>query len=153
MARQVAKEMPVISETGNRGFTLLELLVTLAILVLMAAAWPFAAPRLFPRQQLRSEAQQLMSVLRAARMAARLTGTVQVVEIIDTGQAYRRGSDTHQMPAGLSAHLLTGRSALTDEVIFYPDGTSSGGSVGLTLGKRLVAVDIGQVTGHAVVTE
>ena len=37
--------MHVISATGSRGFTLLELLVVFAIMVLIAAAWPLASAR------------------------------------------------------------------------------------------------------------
>jgi general secretion pathway protein H len=146
--------MPVISATGSHGFTLLELLVVLAILVLLAGAWPLAAPRLFPTQQLRNEAEHLVNVLRVTRMTARLTGEPQRLEITDQGASYRSGRETHALPHGATAQLQeTGDSVAGNAMTFFPDGSSTGGVFSLVLPNRSESIRVGALTGRAEIEE
>jgi general secretion pathway protein H len=145
--------MPVTSATGNAGFTLLELIVVLAIIVLLAAAWPFAAPRLFPTQQLRNEAQRLIASLRLARTAARVSGAPQIIEITDGGASYRAGLETYELQRGVIVRAR-GRSAeRSPSILFYPDGSSSGGVLDLQLPDRTLSVDLKKLTGRASLLE
>lgn len=146
--------MPVTSETGNRGFTLLELLVVLTILVLLAGAWPLAAPKLFPTQQLRNEVQILASHLRAARTTARASGSEQRIDIPSSGTSYRAASETHDLPAGL--HLRIGgptNAASPGGIVFYPDGSSTGATLELARPHRLVVIRVGRLTGRTEIIE
>jgi general secretion pathway protein H len=146
--------MPVISATGNHGFTLLELLAVLAIMVLLAGAWPFAAQRLFPKQQLRSEGQILMGALRIARMSARVKGVPQTLEFNDAGDGYEAGAEQHTLPAGIIAHIRNGEPSIRPvSVRFFPDGSSSGGVIDLALPHRTLSVRVGKVTGRAELVE
>jgi general secretion pathway protein H len=154
MAKKAAREMPVTSATGNAGFTLLELIVVLAILVLLTGAWPFAASHLFPNQQLRNEAQLLLSNLRAARVHARLSGTAQSVEWTEPGMVYQSGVERHDLSGGII--LTSGAPASsfrTARLTFYPDGSSSGGLLTLTHASRSARIGVGSVTGHAEILE
>jgi general secretion pathway protein H len=154
MAKKAAREMPVTSATGNSGFTLLELIVVLAILVLLAGAWPFAASRLFPNQQLRNEAQLLLSALRATRLHARLSGGAQSIEWTDPGSAYQFGTEGHDLPGGISLRSSApASSSHTARITFYPDGSSSGGLLALTHADRSARIGVGSVTGHAEILE
>jgi general secretion pathway protein H len=154
MAKKAAMEMPVISATGSRGFTLMELLVVLTILVLMAGAWPFAAPRLFPAQQLRNEAQRFVSDVRAARVAARTTGIPQIIAVEDSGNAYAYGSEIHSLTRGVLLHVRADQSlTTTDRVMLYPDGSTSGAILDFSLPSRILSVSVGQVTGRAEILE
>jgi general secretion pathway protein H len=143
--------MPVTSATGNRGFTLLELLVVLAIMVLLAGAWPFAAPRLFPKQQLRNEAQKLIAALRSARMIARLSGAPQTIELLQGGNGYQTSSEPHQLSTGIIARVHN--DAVSQGVMFFPDGSSTGGVIDLQLPTRTVSIEVGKVTGRAELIE
>lgn len=143
--------MPVTSATGNRGFTLLELLVVLAIMVLLAGAWPFAAPRLFPTQQLRNESQKLIAALRSARMTARLTGTPQTIELLQGGNGYQASSELHQLPTGVIARVHN--DAVLQSMMFFPDGSSTGGVIDLQLSNRTVSIEVGKITGRAELIE
>lgn len=145
--------MPVTSATGNQGFTLLELLVVLAIMVLLAGAWPFAAPRLFPAQQLRNESQKLIAALRSARMTARLIGAPQKFEVFQGGNGYQTSSESHQFPAGLIARIHNYALSQPFDVMFFPDGSSTGGAIELQLPNRTVSIDVGKITGRAELTE
>jgi general secretion pathway protein H len=145
--------MPVISATGNRGFTLLELLVVLAIMVMLAGAWPFAAPRLFPTQQLRSEGQKLIVALRSARMTARIGGVPQSIELLEAGKGYLTASEPHRLPAGVVARMSNQETPRLTGMMFFPDGSSTGGVIDLVLGDRKIGVVVGKLTGRSELVE
>jgi general secretion pathway protein H len=145
--------MPVTSATGNRGFTLLELLVVLAIMVLLAGAWPFAARRLFPTQQLRNESQKLIATLRGARMTARLSGAPQRIDLLQGGSGYQANSESHELPTGVIARIRSDDASQPIGVKFFSDGSSSGGVIDLRLANRTVSIQVGRITGRAEIVE
>jgi len=114
-----------------RGFTLIEMLVILAIAGLIASlAFP-AVERGFTRQAFEGAAAQLDGALRGARADALRTGRpVAVVLPAD-------------LPAGVSI------AAPERALIFYPDGSSSGATLALNAGDRrrifVVSADTGLV--------
>jgi len=67
---------PRTSETGSpRGFTLLELLVVLAILVMAAALFPLALNRALPARRVTTTADHLIAAVRNAQRRARQVAT------------------------------------------------------------------------------
>jgi general secretion pathway protein H len=141
--------MPAISATGSRGFTLLELLVVLTIIVLIASAWPLASSRVFAAQHLRNESQQLAGAIRLAQTTARITGVPQELSISPEGIAYRIGSDTHELPQGLTLHIRSDpQRAPDDRFLIFPDGSSSGGVLDLALQQHIVSLRVLPVTGR-----
>ena len=146
--------MPVTSATGESGFTLLELLVVLAILVLLAAAWPFAAPRLFGTQRLRNEAQRLMMDLQRARTLARATGAPHWIELGATHASYVSDTETHELPRGVYLRFRgLDPASNASRVTYFPDGSSTGGSFDLTYFNRTEHVVVGSMTGRAEINE
>jgi general secretion pathway protein H len=145
--------MPVTSATGSRGFTLLELLVVLTILVLMAAAWPLAARRLFPGQQLRNAAQSFVADVRIARLTSRTTGTPQGITVDDTGTAYITASGTHLLSSGVLMRVRTEPAYDSRRVQFYPDGSTSGAILDFELPSRSVSVAVSPLTGRTEILE
>ena len=119
-----------------------------------SAAWPFAAPRLFPSQQLRNEGQRLIAALRATRMAARFTGVPATIQFRNGGNSYATAETTRVMESGVRAQIVTEDSQLRpDQVTFFPDGSSSGGRIDLILPGKLLSVRVGRFTGHAEIVE
>lgn len=143
--------MRSISATGSApGFTLLELMIVLALLVLLASAWPLAAPRLFPAQQLRNEGERLVSVLRAARLKATVTGAVQEVTIASDGGGYARRDQSYRLPEGMRldcSDRLLGRPQ--SPVQFFADGSSDGSSLTLSRANTRLTIRIAIMTGRA----
>lgn len=142
------------SATGSSGFTLLELLIVLAIMVLLAGAWPLAAPHFFPAQQLRNENQRLVAALRTMRTAARTTGTIQELDISEAGNAYLVTGESHALPGGFTLRLRAdGPLRYAARLQFFPDGSSTGGMFDLGLPDRHLGIRVGRMTGRAEIVD
>ena len=145
-------------ETGDaRGFTLMELLVVLAILGLtMVLAMPTLG-RLLPGLELRTEARDVASALREARASA--IGRNEEVTIVldrERGLLQVAGKPIVQLSPkiGVSALETSHSSRAGDnEIRFFPDGTSTGGRLTLALGERQEHVVVDWLTGAVSITE
>jgi general secretion pathway protein H len=131
------------------GFTLLELLVVLAIACSILLV---AVPRLggvLPSKRIDGLARNLAASLKDARSLA-VTRNREVSFILD-GVAGRfgvgNGVADGALPEGISVNLLTGRSEVSGgqraAIRFFPDGSSTGGriEVGESEHRRVVTVD------------
>jgi prepilin-type N-terminal cleavage/methylation domain-containing protein len=142
----------MISGTGD-GFTLLELLIVIAIVALLACAWPLTT-RLFPTQRLRNETQRLTHSLREVRAAALAGGAAHSLEIPESEGVYRAESQTYYLPAGLTLHFHeTNSISPAPRVTFYPDGSATGGVLGLEFGGHAEQIAIGTVSGRIEIIE
>jgi general secretion pathway protein H len=137
------------SATGSRGFTLLELLVVLAIIVLIAAAWPLASSHVFAAQHLRNESQELAAAIRVAQMTARTTGVAQELTISRQGTAYQIASERHELPQGVALYIR-GESGDTPDARFlvFPDGSSSGAMLVVSLQEHTATLRVLPATGR-----
>jgi general secretion pathway protein H len=137
--------MIAISETGSGcrscararrvrhsgGFSLIELLVVLTIMVALASLLPLALEHMVPGRKLAAASQQLASTLRDLQSVALATG--KTTSLFPEGDRYatRGAGGTEkviELPARVTVRLqddLSGR--VLTELTFYPDGSSSGG--------------------------
>jgi type II secretion system protein H len=146
--------MRATSAIGERGFTLLELMVVLAIIVLMAAAWPIASAQIFGAQRLRDEAQQLAGAVRLGQMTARITGVQEELRISPDGTTYSIVTDEHHLPHGMTLHLRAqSEDASARPLILFPDGSSTGAVLNLSLRDRVAVLQILRMTGRLEVSE
>jgi type II secretion system protein H len=138
---------------GNKGFTLVEILIVVALMGFAAALVSPALSRFSQSIELRTTAQRISGILRHCRNEAIQQGTIQQV-ILDAGRRELRicrfeplaageegqGGKREEAPKerryGLPEGILIeeikvspGQSALEYPVIeFYPNGGSNGGS-------------------------
>ena len=123
-----------IRSTGPiAGFTLVELVVALAIAAIALAIVPASMVKLHESVQYSSAVRELLSGLKAARTDAARLG-VAVPFTLDTAEnRFSVGSGRSvDLPSGLRLGMVVAERELDDErgsIRFYPDGSSTGGSI------------------------
>jgi len=141
--------MHAMSATGSSGFTLLELLVVLAIMVLITAAWPLASSRVFAAQHLRNESQQLAGAIRLAEVTARVTGTPQELTISQEGKNYQIAAESRELPDGLTLRIRgESMGSSSGRLLVFPDGSSNGGVLDLSAQNRTTTLRVLPATGR-----
>ncbi|WP_020179548.1 GspH/FimT family pseudopilin [Methylopila sp. M107] len=142
---------PTIADTS--GFTLLEMLVAIAILSLATVGVGMAFPQFQQRAELRQAANKLDSLLARAREEAlserrpsevRFRARDRQLELPSKAIVYR-------MPKSVSFAVLGAAGGLNPEeprIVFLSDGSSTGGVVELRSGGLKVVRRIGWLTGR-----
>ena len=139
---------------ARRGFTLIELVVVLAI---MALVFIIAAPHIgfvLPRTELRSGAREVAAALREARSRAILSNTDVVFSIDVEGRRYSISGDKNAHPLSRNVDLLLYTAQqerlgqASGNIRFFPDGTSTGGHVVLSGDNASYKVTVDWLTGR-----
>jgi general secretion pathway protein H len=139
------------SRTGESGFTLLELLVTMTIAGLLVSV---VAPRLLDtatHARLRAAAGRMTITLREARAIAHRSAQPAVVTIEAAGKGYIADGREFLLPSGevvTFKPFLERKDAQKSALVFLSDGSSSGGTLTFTHGDDNVRVDVDWLTGR-----
>lgn len=139
----------------GRGFSLLELLLVVA---LIAATGLMAAGVLtggFDRMALRGSAQEVAAQLRFARAHAIATGSPQRFTIDPSSRAWEGAKGrAGTLPREIGIQVTSARelqpAAGVGAIMFFHDGASSGGRVRLTLRGAAWNIDVAWLTGEVV---
>lgn len=137
----------------QRGFTLLELLVVLGIIGLILAFVPGFVLRGQPDFDVEVAARAVADGLRATRSAALLENREQLFALDVEERLFRTASMRApvQIDRRIELTFQTARSELLSEGIgqirFFPDGSSTGGRIGLTLDGRHAEISVDWLTG------
>ena len=143
-------------QSGNQGFTLVELLVVLVIAALVLALVGTSISRSVSGAEMRNAARKVAANLRYTRTQAILQKTEQVF-IVDSEAKTFQAPDRElvELPEEMNVALTTARSELTGEnaggIRFYPDGGSTGGFVELESDNRIYKVSVAWLTGETIV--
>ena len=140
------------------GFTLIEVIVTLAILGIALVLVAGYKPPWSSGLGLKGTASELASGLRLARSEAIASNRPVVFDLDVTGHLYRVGAGAkRRLPDNLSIELLTiigeNRGARAGDIRFNPDGSSTGGRISLADGKQHMAVGVDWLTGRVSVAD
>lgn len=136
------------------GFTLLELIIVLAIGAVIYALILEVPARGASTADLKAAARSLASGLRQAQIIAMakrhdasLTLDLDAREYLVSGDREPR-----KLPDGVDLKLYTAESEVTSPrtggIRFYPDGSSTGGRITVSAGKREYLVDVDWLTGR-----
>lgn len=143
---------------GERGFTLIELLVVLAILALSLGLVLGRGPWRSPTLDARAAAGQVAQGLRLARAQA-ISRNRTVVFALDLASGGFRIGDgpARSLPRGLTLSMTavadrTAGAALAG-IDFLPDGSSSGGRIGMAAGAARLWVGVDWLTGRVSVQD
>jgi len=135
------------------GFTLLELIVVIAIVGLTFTVFLIHGPMISHSLTTKQVAAQLAAGLREAR--ARAIGSDRPVSLTLDLQARRyRIADlpSHPLPSGFEIALLTTTGEVhkgqDPGIRFEPDGSSSGGRIELIEGKHKLDIGVDWLTGR-----
>ncbi|NBC49508.1 MAG: prepilin-type N-terminal cleavage/methylation domain-containing protein [Gammaproteobacteria bacterium] len=141
------------------GFTLVELIVVLAIGGLLLALTPPLITAALPGVELKAAARRTAGALRQTREIAIASGQDAAWRLDIEAGRYRipgRNRDG-ALPDGLELELIAARDEMESERIggirFYPDGTSSGGRVILKQGDRGYQVGVNWLTGRILIAD
>lgn len=136
------------------GFTLLELIVVLAIMAGIAAVILPLATDMRARYVMRTNLREVSSVLRYARAEAMQSQSSKAVVFDTHEKTYKlEGDDETFTIEDVGIEVMTAASEITDggryaAIRFYHDGASTGGRVILTEDDDKQAVDVVWMTGQ-----
>ena len=141
---------------ANNGFTLLELLVVIIILALTSTLVGINLGG--DRANLESIARTLVTYLRYVRSKAMVgnTDTALVVDL-DNGAYYSRAARIDRpLPASISVELtvdVRDTDGKRGSIVFYPDGSSSGGKLRLSRNGRSLQITTAWLNGYVTLEE
>ena len=143
----------------RRGFTLLEILIVLALMAIVAG---FVLPMFggpVSTSELRSSARQLAAGLRLAQSEA-VSQRRETFLVLDVaGKRFKVDNDPHEhrLPSKIELKLFTAQNDLVSESLgsirFFPDGGSNGGRITVASGERKFDVDIDWLTGRVAILQ
>ena len=132
---------------GTEGFTLIEMIVVLAVLGLVGSVILSRGPMHSPTLELRVAAQGLAATMRDGRVAAIVTARpVTFMANAPQGRYGMEGRPYHVLPYGVM---------LADNVtlVFHPDGSVTGRTITLSGGGRQVTLAANALTGSVTLHE
>lgn len=143
--------MQPTSATGERGFTLLELIVVLSIMVLMAGMLPLALNRMLPARRVALAAEQLTTDITWLQIRSSATGARG--RIVLTPAGYRLDVSTQQRQVDLAPSttlrfMRVDNDAALEDLTVFPDGTCSPARIAVVDSGRRVSLSISMLTGR-----
>lgn len=155
------------SATGNKpsrsaglstGFTLVELLIVMAIAALVAAV-ALPSLRSSPAVELKTAAQTVAAALRQTRVDAMSQGKTRAL-IVDTEARTLQpeAQDSHRtLDNDLGITLDTAEKEMLSDtrggIRFWPDGSATGGRVTLAKSQLRIRIDVEWLTGRIRISE
>lgn len=143
----------------NGGFTLIEMLVVLAIIAAMLAIVPPLLGNSIDHSRVKSAARELAAGLKLARNEA-INSRTETTLVLDTKHGTYKLKNREKklnLPDDASLLLTTARSEQLDEntgaIRFFTDGSSTGGQIKLSLKDRFeYLIDVNWLTGKVTIT-
>lgn len=148
------------TRSAQRGFTLLEILLVLALLGLAYALVPPFIAVGGSTTELKAAARKVAAGLRLARTQAILHGQETALHFdVEARQLYLDGeARRHSLPKAVRIEVFTAESEVSADtrmaaIRFYPNGSSTGGRVTLAMGEWAFMVDVDWLTGQVEVLD
>ena len=146
---------PDVRRAPTRGFTLLELMVVIAIMAALTAVFPLALNRFVPARRVDAAARELVADIHLAQ--ARSVASGKPATLVATGHGYRvtvaeSGKETALIRQWRVSTVLELESVegATDQnsLRIFPDGSSTGGRFTVRDGQRTRVVLVSELTSR-----
>jgi general secretion pathway protein H len=140
--------------TRHSGFTLLEILVVLALLAMVYALVPPMITVGGSTTELKAGARQVAAGLRKARSQAIVSRAEATLTLDVEARSFLLSGDSksRKLPQQAEIGVYTAQGEVVDAntaaIRFYPDGSSTGGRVTLAMDERKFHVDVDWLTGQ-----
>jgi general secretion pathway protein H len=139
-----------VSAAGTSGFTLLEVLVVLAILGLLTTL-VMPPLRLNEGARLREQVHSLAADIRLARQEAIRRGVPTAIVPAATGYLLQPSGRTTNLFSGFTVTAQAGQAHLVpqpdDRIRFFPDGSSTGGTLSVGSSRSRISITIRGIDG------
>ena len=138
----------------QRGFTLLEIIVVLALGAVLYALVLAVPTRGASMADLKATARTLASGLRQAQTTAMVSRKDAVLSVDVEAREFVMPGDTEarKLPQNIDLKLYTAQSEVANQhrgvIRFYPDGSSTVGRITVSAGERKFLVDVDWLTGR-----
>lgn len=137
----------------NKGFTLLELIVVLFIVVLGFSVVGINLSSGNDATGLKVAARDIVSALRFARGEALISHqeTTVTLDLAENTYTVSGRDKIYSIPKAIDITVVTAQSEMTEgqgSIRFFADGSSTGGRITLELGKAAWQIDINWLTGQ-----
>ncbi len=147
-----------IHRRSEAGFTLMEVLVTLAVIALLLSIGVVSLGKSVESAKIRGASRDLAAALRYTRGQALVSGKQQTFELDIEKRSYQApNKPAVALPESMSLKFLTAEEELTSShsgrVRFFPDGSSSGGRIRVLGTAHEWDIEIAWLTGAIRVDE
>jgi prepilin-type N-terminal cleavage/methylation domain-containing protein len=129
---------------GSKGFTLLEMLVVVAITAMLAAIVAANMERTMDALSLQQNTRLLQADLRVARATAMRTGKKVDLEATNKGREYDWIGGSRFLPAGITL-------SMSRPFVVYPDGSVDAPPMIMSMNRRTHTLTVDPVTGGVTV--
>jgi len=152
-------DKPVVGRPGaEAGFTLIELIVVIAVMGLMIAMISSRNAPVSPATHARAAAREIAGAMRSARTEAIMTNRSVAFTVDAAGNRYWWGKRQAQLLSpDLRVALMTHREQMVNDAMgnvrFDPDGGCTGGRVAIAGGDRTWWVGVDWLSGRVSVVE
>jgi len=139
---------------GPAGFTLIELLAVLAILAIVVLGFSFGSSRSLDTARFRALMVRTSAAISDSRADAmrRMEETVFYVDLKNRRMGYPDGGALLPIPEGVEVTATVAESEQYKDgsvgIRFYPQGTSSGGTLAFSFRKQVYEIRVNWLTGN-----
>jgi len=143
----------VLNFNRNKGFSLIEILVVMVFIAVIAGFVSSSMTKSLKKTKIRAVSKNLVSALRYTRGQAIVKHEEKTISFNVKEKTYKAPrKKTVHIPDEVELNVYTADSEIADESVgkirFFSDGSSTGGWVKLTYGKKIWKINVNWLTGE-----